>query len=71
MSASTITNDNELLLAAALSTILGKEILPESNVPKQSQQHINKVSLFDQYLTCFVYGKVAIDDSANNQSLMT
>jgi hypothetical protein len=69
MSAS--TNDNELLLAAALSTILGKEILPESSVPKQSQQYISKISLFDQHLTSFVYGKVGIDDSNSDESLMT
>jgi hypothetical protein len=71
MSAGTSTNDNELLLAAALSTILGKEILSESNVSQQSQQNISKVSLFDQHLTSFVYGKVGIDDSTSNESLMT
>jgi hypothetical protein len=71
MSAHTFTNDSELLLAAALSTILGKEILSESSVPQQSQQNISKVSLFDQHLTSFVYGKVGTDDSTNNESLMT
>ncbi|CAF0947328.1 unnamed protein product [Adineta steineri] len=65
------TNNNEQLLAAALSTILGKEILSESNVPQQSQQHINKVSLFDQHLTSFVYGKVGIDDSTNDNLFIT
>ncbi len=29
------------------------------------------MSLFDQHLTSFVYGKVVIDDSTNNKSLMT
>ncbi len=29
------------------------------------------MSLFDQHLTSFVYGKVGIDDSTNNESLMT
>jgi hypothetical protein len=71
MLASTSTNDDELILAAALSTILGKEILSESSVPQQSQQSISKVSLFDQHLTSFVYGKVGIDDSTNNGSLIT
>ncbi|CAF0947254.1 unnamed protein product [Adineta steineri] len=65
------TNNNEQLLAAALSTILGKEILSESNVPQQSQQHINKVSLFDQHLTSLVYGKVGIDDSTNDNLFIT
>ncbi|CAF3816312.1 unnamed protein product [Adineta steineri] len=65
------TNNNEQLLAAALSTILGKEILPESSVPQQSQQHISKVSLFDQHLTSFVYGKVGIDDSTNDNLFIT
>jgi GTP-sensing pleiotropic transcriptional regulator CodY len=37
MSASTSTNDNELILAAALSTILGKEILSESITTKYKQ----------------------------------
>ena len=65
------TNNNEQILAAALSTILGKEILPESSVPQQSQQHISKVSLFDQHLTSFVYGKVGKDNTTNNDSFIT
>jgi len=71
MLASTSTNDDELILAAALSTILGKEILSESSVSQQSQRNISKVSLFDQHLTSFIYGKVGTDDSTNNESLMT
>jgi hypothetical protein len=71
MSTSTSTNDNELLLAAALSAILGKEILSESSVPQQSQQGISKVSLFDQHLTSFVYGKTDINNSTSNELLMT
>jgi hypothetical protein len=65
------TTDNEQILAAALSTILGKEILPESSVPQQSQQYISKVSLFDQHLTSFVYGKVGIDDTTSNKLFLT
>ena len=68
MSTTSSANDNEQVLAAALSTILGKEILPESSAP---QQNISKVSLFDQHLTSFVYGKVGIDDTANNATFMT
>ncbi|CAF1474569.1 unnamed protein product [Didymodactylos carnosus] len=72
MSIDSSINDSEQVLAAALSAILGKEILPESNIPKQSQRHIKKVSLFDQHLTCFVYGKVGRDDRiTSNQSFMT
>jgi hypothetical protein len=61
-------NVDEQILAAALSSILGKEILPESSVPQQSQQSIIKVSLFDQHLTSFVYGKVGVDDSTSSES---
>jgi len=71
MFASSSINDNEKVLAAALSTILGKEILPASNAPQQSQRNISKVSLFDQHLTSFVYGKVGKDDTNNNESLIT
>jgi hypothetical protein len=70
MSAYTCTNENEPLLAVALSIILSK-VLSESNVSRQSQQSISKVSLFDQNLTSFVYKKVGIDASTNNKSLMT
>ncbi|CAF4090916.1 unnamed protein product [Adineta steineri] len=65
---SSINNNNNQILAAALSTILGKEILPQSNV---SQRHISRVSLFDQHLTSFVYGKVGIDDNTNNSLFIT
>ena len=71
MTARLPTGDNELILAAALSAILGKEILSESSVPQHSQQRISKVSLFDQHLTSFVYGKVDTDDQSSNDSLMT
>jgi hypothetical protein len=72
MSARNSIDNNELLLAAALSTILGKEIQPESSVPQQSHRNISKVSLFDQHLTSFVFGKVGIDAStSNNKSLIT
>jgi hypothetical protein len=71
MSAPISANDNELILAAALSTILGKDILPPSNISQQTQQHINKVSLFDQHITLFVHGKVGADDSTNNNSFIT
>jgi hypothetical protein len=71
MSTLSSTDDNELVLAAALSTILGKEILPESNAPRQTHQGISKVSLFDQHLTSFVYGKVGADDKINNETFMT
>ena len=71
MSADSFTNGNEVLLAAALSAILGKEILTESTIPQQSQQSISKVSLFNQHLTSFVYGKVDTDDKTNNESFMT
>jgi hypothetical protein len=72
MSTSTSTNDNELLLAAALSAILSKEILSESSVPQQLQQGISKVSLFDQHLTSFFYGKTDINNStSSNESLIT
>ncbi|CAF4942759.1 unnamed protein product [Rotaria sp. Silwood1] len=65
------TGDNEQILAAAFSAILGKEILPESNIPQQTQQHINKISIFDQHLTCFVYGKVGQQDTNKDESFMT
>jgi hypothetical protein len=72
MSARNSINDNELLLTAALSTILGKEIQPESSVSQQSHRNISKVSLFDQHLTSFVFGKVGIDTStSNDKSLIT
>ena len=71
MSTSTSTNDNELLLAGALSAILGKEILPESSLPPQSQHGVSKVSLFDQHLTSFVYGEVDADSSTGDGSLIT
>ncbi|UJR20470.1 hypothetical protein I4U23_023599 [Adineta vaga] len=62
---------NEQLLAAALSSILGKEIIPESSVSQQTQQHIAKVSLFDQHLTSFVYGKVGKDNKNIDELFMT
>ena len=71
MAMHTLRNDNETLLAAALSTILGKEILPESSVRQSPYQNISKVSLFDQHLTSFVYGKVGADHSTKNKSLIT
>ncbi|CAF1046368.1 unnamed protein product [Rotaria sordida] len=71
MSLDSDTNDNETILAAAFSAILGKEILPESNVPQQTQQHINKISIFDQHLTCFIYGKVGKQDTNKDESFMT
>jgi hypothetical protein len=46
---------------------LNKEILFESSVPQQS---INKISLSNQHLTSFVDGKVGIDDSTRDESLM-
>ncbi|CAF5170351.1 unnamed protein product, partial [Rotaria sp. Silwood1] len=71
MSRVSSTDDNEQILAAAFSAILGKEILPESNVPPQTQQHVNKISIFDQHLTCFVYGKVGQQDTNKDESFIT
>ena len=71
MLGSSSDGSNEQLLAAALSAILGKEILSESSVPKQSQQHISKVSLFDQHLTSFVYSNGDDHGSTKHNSLIT
>ena len=71
MSMYTSGDNNGQLLAAALSAILGKEILTESSVPTHSQQHRSKVSLFDQHLTSFVYTNVDDHGSSGNQSLIT
>ena len=70
MSAQSSTNDNEQILAAALSAILGKEILPESGVPQQNQQSVSKVSLFNQHLTSLAYGPVGISDPANSGTFL-
>ncbi|CAF1446617.1 unnamed protein product [Rotaria magnacalcarata] len=71
MSIGSSTDDNEQVLAAALSAILGKSILPESSVSEQSQQHISKISIFDQHLACFIYGKVGQHDTNSDESFMT
>lgn len=71
MSVISCKNDNEQILAAALSAILGKEILSESNIPAQTQQYINKVSWFDHHLTCFIYGKIGESETKNDDSIMT
>ncbi|CAF2071290.1 unnamed protein product [Rotaria magnacalcarata] len=71
MSIGSSTDDNEQVLAAALSAILGKSILAESSVSEQSQQHISKISIFDQHLACFIYGKVGQHDTNSDESFMT
>lgn len=71
MARNSFQNEDETLLAAALSTILGKEILSESNLSRSSKQNTIPVSLFDQHLTSFVYGKVGDDEATTNTSLMT
>lgn len=65
------SDNNGQLLAAALSAILGKEILSEWSVPKQSQRHISKVSLFDQHLTSFIYSIGDDLESTEHNSLIT
>ncbi|CAF1029194.1 unnamed protein product [Adineta ricciae] len=64
-------NDGDELLAAALSSILGKEIVPESSVLKQTQRHVSKISLLNQHVASLVYGKVGRDDSSTNKLLLT
>lgn len=70
MSAISPENENERILAAALSAILGKEILPEFNILAQTQQHVNKISWFDHHLTSFVYGKIGKSKENEDESLL-
>jgi hypothetical protein len=71
MSVLSSTKNDDEILAAALSAILGKEILTESNAKPQSQQHTSKISLFDQHLTSVVCGKVGADTGTNKGSFIT
>ena len=68
---SSSTDQNEQILTAALSAILGKEILPESCVPAQSQKYISKVSIFNQHLASFIYGKVGSSNEKSNDLHIT
>jgi len=66
------TDDDNQILAGALSAILGKEILPESRVEQSlNPQNVDKVSLFDQHLTSFIYGKVDSDDTVIDETFIT
>lgn len=66
-----MSNENEQVLAAALSAILGKDVLPEADVPQQTNRYVNKISLFDQHLTSFIYGKVGELDPNDGKSFLT
>jgi hypothetical protein len=64
-------DEDDQILAAALSAILGKEILPESSIDQSlNPQNVDKVSLFDQYLASFEYGKVGSDDEVIDETFI-
>jgi len=68
----TSTDEDNQILANALSAILGKEILADSSEQQtEIQQNVEKISLFDQHLTSFIYGKVGSDDKIIDESLIT
>ena len=64
-------NDDELILAAALSAILGKTIVLKSNVPQlQLQQAIRPVCLFNQHALSLAYAPVEIADTPDNEAFI-
>ncbi|CAF1247316.1 unnamed protein product [Didymodactylos carnosus] len=66
MTSSSSQNDRPLL-AAALSAILGKNVLPVSD-----NRNVSTLSLFDHHLTAFSSGKTSSDtDDSLSSSLMT
>ena len=65
------TNDDEVILAAAVSAILGKTVVLKSNVSQlQLQQAIRLVCLFNQHVLSLAYAPVEMADKPYNEAFI-